>query len=67
MRNPPDFVMYVLMYKPDDEFIPYWQGKAIGAYAMGYKHKVDANKRLKVLRQIWGEKNAYVQQYGPYS
>ena len=67
MKNPPDFVMYVVMYKPKDKFIPYWEDSESGFHAMGYLLKRNANKRMKKLRKIWGEKNAYVQMYGPYS
>lgn len=68
MTNPPDFVMYVVLYKPKGkEFIPYWEADASGVHAMGYFTKVDANRRLKAVQMTWGKENAYVQQYGPYS
>lgn len=67
MKNPPDFVMYVVMYKPSDRFVPYWESNMSGVHAMGYLHKGDAQRRLKFLRQTWGKENVYVQQYGPYS
>jgi hypothetical protein len=66
MRNPPDFVMYVVMYKPDDKFVPYWEAYLDGVQAAGYLHKGDAAKCVKVLRRTWGKDNVYVQQYGPY-
>jgi hypothetical protein len=66
MKNPPDFVLYVVMYKPESKFVPYCEGYWTGLHAMGYLHKIDANRRLKDLRQTWGKGNVYVQQYGPY-
>lgn len=68
MKNPPDFVMYVVMYRPIDKFLPYWEAESDvgGVYSSGYRSKAEANRRLKGIRQVWGKENAYVQQYGPY-
>lgn len=71
MKNPPDFVVYVVMVKcvPSGNFDPQWCPWAeaqCGRYAMGFQSKRDANKACKVARTRHGAKNAYVQQYGPY-
>ena len=72
MKNPPDFVMYVVMVKtPDsDKFDPCWGEWADspqGVYARGFASKRDADKECKNWRVRYGKKNAYIQQYGPYS
>lgn len=65
MKNPTDFVMYVVMLKKPNEtvFAPYWH---YGSYAQGFAHKTDANKGAESLNKTFGPKSAYVQQYGPY-
>jgi len=72
MTNPPSFVMYVVMVKPpgSDTFDPCWGDWADsvnGIYAKGFARKKDATKECKTFRVRYGKKNAYVQQYGPYS
>jgi hypothetical protein len=72
MTNPPDFVMYVVMVKTanagnfDPEWCP-WAEAQCGRYAMGFQSKRDAAKACRHARVRYGKKNAYVQQYGPYS
>ena len=72
MTNPPDFVMYVVMVKPKcgmafgPEWCP-WDEAQCGRYATGFELKRDADKACKAARVRYGKKNAYVQQYGPYS
>jgi hypothetical protein len=65
MTNPPDFVMYVVMVKPSkrDSFVPCWREWA----AKGFARKRDAQRECKIWRVRYGKKNAYVQQYGPFS
>lgn len=72
MNQPPDFVMYVVMVKPPnaDSFDPCWgewAGSIHGAIAKGFARKRDADRECKAWRVRYGKKNAYVQQYGPYS
>jgi len=66
MRNPPDFVMYVVMVKKTGEarYNPLWCG---GIQAQGFARRKDAMPLLRMQQDIYGKKNAYVQQYGPYS
>lgn len=72
MNNPPSFVMYVVMVKPtkDSSFDPCW-GEWVdsvhGVFAKGFARKCDAQRECKIWRVRYGKKNAYVQQYGPYS
>lgn len=71
MENPPSFVMYVVMVKPQncDSFDPCW-GEWVdsvhGVHAKGFARKRDADKQCREFRVRYGKKNAYVQQYGPY-
>jgi hypothetical protein len=72
MKNPPDFVMYVVMVKApgSDKFDPCWGEWAEfghGVHAKGFARKLDAVSECKVFRVRYGKKNAYVQQYGPIS
>jgi hypothetical protein len=71
MKNPPDFVMYVVMVKPtkDSVFDPCWgewSDSVRGVFAKGFARKRDADRECKIYRVRYGTKNAYVQQYGPY-
>ena len=68
MKKPPDFVMYVVMVKAPGEknFNPNWQPTAL-PFVRGFKRKSDAQFALKSHQAAYGKKNAYVQQYGPYS
>lgn len=73
MKNPPDFVMYVVMVKLPNRhnFHPNWETvtdcgeEHIGA--VGFKSRSDADDACKYCRALYGKKNAYIQQYGPYS
>jgi hypothetical protein len=71
MKNPPDFVMYVVMVKSPGAtgFDPCWGnwGASLDAHARGYARKRDADKHCREFRARYGKKNAYVQQYGPIS
>ena len=72
MKNPPSFVMYVVMVKPPncDKYDPCWGewgGVSYGVFAKGFARKRDADRECRVYRLRYGKKNAYVQQYGPYS
>ena len=72
MKNPPDFVMYVVMFRPADyiDFNPWWGDGPDGVHgrcAKGFSRKQDADKECKICRVRYGKKNAYVQQYGPLS
>lgn len=72
MKNPPSFVMYVVMVKPPghDKFYPCWGDWADslhGVHAQGFAQKRDADAECRRFRTKYGKKNAYVQQYGPYS
>jgi len=71
LKNPPSFVMYVVMVKPlaDSVFDPcwgLWEEPSRGVYARGFARKRDADKECRIYRTRYGKKNAYVQQYGPY-
>ena len=68
MKNPPDFVMYVVMVKApgNKNFNPCWNPAAL-PYVRGFKRKADAQFALKSCQAFYGKKNAYVQQYGPIS
>lgn len=64
--------MYVVMVKPPSSktFDPCWSEWADsvhGRYAQGFASKKDADKDCRMWRVRYGKKNAYVQQYGPYS
>lgn len=72
MKNPPNFVMYVVMVKPPNAkaFDPRWSEWAEsqnGRYARGFASKSDADKECREYRVRYGKKNAYIQQYGPIS
>ena len=72
MKNPPSFVMYVVMVKPPKckVFDPCWSEWAEsqnGRFAKGFASKKDAAAECRMYRVRYGKKNAYVQQYGPYS
>ena len=72
MKNAPDFVVYVVMVKHpnSDKFDPCWGEWADslhGIHAKGFARKLDANRQCAEFRVRYGKKNAYVQQYGPYS
>ena len=63
VKNPPDFVMYVVMVKKplSKKFDPAWRGSDHDG------RKRDALNDLRIYKQNCGKQNAYVQQYGPYS
>ena len=65
MRNPPDFVMYVVMvkYPRSDKFNPL---RDCEGSAEGFISRKAARNTLTRFRRQYGKKNAYVQQYGPY-
>lgn len=69
MKNPPDFVMYVVMVKPPPgkKFKPYWFDNNGRTIADGFKDISEAELLRDWLQGRYGKKNAYVQQYGPYS
>jgi hypothetical protein len=70
MRNPPDFVMYVVMVKlpSNKNFDPVWiLNEPEGRYfAQGFKKRREAIEDLRIYQRAYGKKNAYVQQYGPF-
>jgi hypothetical protein len=68
MKNPPDFVMYVVMVKApgNKTFNPHWTPTAF-PYTRGFQRKADARFALKSIQVAYGKTNAYVQQYGPIS
>ena len=68
MRSAPDFVMYVVMVKARTEkFDPDWFiGGDGGKVCFGFAKRSDARKVALDYQRIYGKKNAYVQQYGPY-
>ena len=71
MTNPSDFVMYVVMVKPPNArsltllghsgLIRSW------SYAKGFARNGMRIEQCKTFRVRYGKKNAYVQQYGPFS
>ena len=72
MTNPPDFVMYVVMVKPPncENFDPCWGewvDSVYGVFAKGFARKRDADRECRIFRTRYGNKNSYVQQYGPIS
>ena len=68
MRNPPDFVMYVVMVKARTEtFEPDWfTDHDDGQHCCGFAKRSDARKVMLDYQRIYGKKNAYIQEYGPY-
>ena len=69
MKNPPDFVMYVVMIRLPHEntFGPWWQKSVDGPKAEGYANRSSAAKELRCCQALYGKKNCYVQMYGPIS
>ena len=69
VKNPPDFVMYVVMVKKhrSGKFNPNWWEFLSGTYTKGYQNKSDVERKLKEICKYYGKNNVYVQQYGPYS
>ena len=71
MKNPPNFVMYVVMVKRTNsrKFDPLWTSFEDDdeQFAQGFRSKKDALDHCTFFQEIHGKKNAYVQQYGPYS
>jgi hypothetical protein len=72
MKTPPDFVMYVVMVKRpgSEKFDPQWYPGSYyggGPEAIGFQKRRTAQKSCKIFQCRYGKKNAYVQQYGPYS
>ena len=69
MRNPPDFVMYVVMVKARTKnFDPDWSssdGYDV-KFCYGFAKRSDARHVMLDYQRIYGKKNAYVQQYGPF-
>lgn len=69
MKNPPDFVVYVVMVKGmnDANFGPRFRpNSGYTPFAFAYATRRDAWKELRYWRNLVGKENAYVQQYGPY-
>ena len=68
MRSAPDFVMYVVMVKPrgTKNFDPDWCDDSDGKWCFGFAKRADALMVMLDYQRIYGKKNAYVQQYGPY-
>ena len=66
MKNPPDFVMYVIMVKAPGKknFDPL---RDCEGSAEGFISRKAARNTLARFQRRYGKKNAYVQQYGPYS
>ena len=66
MKNPPDFVMYVVMVRRigNKNFVPEWNHDGM---IYGYRTKAQARPSMRDYQRIYGKENAYVQQYGPYS
>lgn len=65
-------MMYVVMVKPPncDKFDPCWgewADSVHGVTANGFARKREADAECRRMRVRYGKKNAYVQQYGPYS
>ena len=71
MRNPPDFVMYVVMVRRPEEknFNPVWQWRPNDdhRFAQGFRNRSEAIEDLRIYQSFYGKKNAYVQLYGPIS
>lgn len=71
MRNPPDFVMYVVMVKVpgNKNFNPLWTmfENSDEDFAQGFRLRREALEEMRACQNIYGKKNAYVQQYGPIS
>jgi hypothetical protein len=78
MRNPPDFVVWMLMgrWNREQYFVPwtFWPAGQTGhapageaQFVIGYPTRKAADFGCKRLREIVGKGNCYVQQYGPYS
>ena len=63
MRNPQDFVGYVIMVRGKKNFNP--QLTTTGN-AVLYMRKAAATTLLAELKKIHGARNVYLQQYGPY-
>jgi hypothetical protein len=73
MRNPPDFVVYVILgrWNKDQFFVPWGTPETGPAGITGkapfYSSKRGAEAECKRLRKYVGKGNCYVQQYGPIS
>ena len=65
MKNPPDFVMYVVMVKLPGAttFNPH---RDCEGSSEGFNSRKAASGTLKKFQRRYGKKNAYIQQYGPY-
>lgn len=69
MRNPPSFIVYVVLAKmPDsDKFDPYWSLALGPEFSPAFASKKGAQQLLKHAQRWLGKENAYIQQYGPIS